>query len=113
MRSICFLVLLYATIGVVTGSSPFIQNSLINKICHLNQEENKMNCTELNLKHQCGFSFCALDESNCKKFQTKKLNQRIYSVSECRYEEEISKPGEKPFYGNTVWYLNASNFIYF
>jgi len=103
MSSKIVLVFLFSSIGAIFSSSLHNFKNSLNKICHLNLEENKMNCTELNLKHKCGSYFCALDKNNCQRFLEKKSNQRINSVSECRSQEEISKPGEKPFYGNTIW----------
>ena len=109
MKNFVFLASLFVALSIACGFDSFIQKNQINKICHLNLEENKMNCTELNLKHQCGTYFCALDETNCKRFLNLKLSQTINSISECRSQEEMSKPGEKPFYGNTIWYFLKSH----
>ncbi len=75
------------------------------KICHLNPNNNKLKCSDLNMKHECGSYLCAQNEKQCKSIKLNRLS--LPNIRECLTNEEIlfsknKKMGEKPFYGDDV-----------
>ena len=85
-----------------------INKSIFDKICYQQQQlktiQNKNNCSNYSdYTYTCGQNFCSKDEISCKKFNFKKSYQKsISQIKECLTKEEISKLGEKPFYGNDI-----------